>query len=284
MLRLRPTTKAMTKAMTKATTKAMTKTTIKAMTAAMTAMALTSTSWGESTTRIAPCEWLHAGVAVAVFQDGTAPTPPAKETPAADPSAPPTAPEDVLRGPKVPDVDVKSNRPFVEGAKDGEKLSKPVLEQRVYFRAIDLMGFEGDLKEKVNALRSAFVDRVTAYNKVAQAKRAELEAARKKADPTKPPSEEFKREMNKIEAERPKLAELQKEVKALLGEETGALLDKKFAEELKRVRAEQTRQTEEARKKKRAELEEQKKQAAEGKSKDGTPSNENDDGEMKPNV
>jgi len=254
-----------------------------AMTAAITTAALTSTSWGVSTTHIAAPGLLHAGATVAVLQNEAAPTPPSKEAPAANP-APPKAPEDVLRGPKVPDVDVKSNRPFVEGAKDGEKLSKPVLEQRVYFRAIDLMGFEGETKEKLDGMRSAFVDRVAAYNKVAQAKRAELEAARKRADPTQPPSDEFKREMNKLEAERPKLAELQKEVKVLLGDEKAALLEKKFAEELKRVRAEQTKQTDEARKKKRAELEEQKKQAAEGKSKDGTPSDQNGDGDMKPNA
>jgi hypothetical protein len=257
------------------------------MTAVIAAMALASTSRGASATHFSADGLLRAGATVAVLQNEAAPTPPAKEAPSSNPASNPDTPkgsDDVLRGPKVPPIDVKSNRPFVEGAKDGEKLSKPVLEQRVYFRAIDLMAFEGETKEKLDALRVAFVDRVAAYNKVAQVKRAELEAARKKADPSQPPSEEFKRAMNKLEAERPKLAELQKEVNALLGDEKAALLDKKFAEELKRVRAEQTKRTDEERKKKRAELEEKKKQATDGKSKNGAPSDQSGDGEMKPNA
>lgn len=251
------------------------------LTAAISVIAWTSTALAglpAPTTHL----WI-AGASLAASQDAAPAQTPKEEQPVSDPAAPKSA-EDVLRGPKVPEIDVKSNRPFVEGAKDGEKLSKPVLEQRVYFRAIDLMAFEGELKEKVDALRVAFADRVTAYNKVAQTKRAELEAKRKAANPSQPPSEEFKREMNKIEAERPKLAELQSELKSVIGEDKSVELEKKFTEELKRVRAEQTRRTEEERKKKRAELEERKKQASEGKSKDAAPPTKGGDDEMKPNA
>jgi hypothetical protein len=168
-------------------------------------------------------------------------------------------PEDLLRGPKVPELDVKSDRPYVEGAKEGEKLSKPVLEQRAYFRTIDLFGFDASTKEKVDAMCVAFVDRVATFQKTAQKRRSELEAKRKLADPKSPPSEEFKREMNAIEAARPKLSELQAQVNTLIGADRGRELDRKFAEELKRVRDEQTRRTEEERKRRRAEIEEAKK-------------------------
>ncbi|MCE2884506.1 MAG: hypothetical protein LW806_06365 [Planctomycetaceae bacterium] len=170
----------------------------------------------------------------------------------------PKAPEDLLRGPKVPELDVKSDRPYVEGSKDGEKLSKPVLEQRVYFRAIDLMSFDAATKEKIDALRVAFVDRLAVFQKDAQKRRTELEAKRKLANPAEPPSEEFKREMNAIEAARPKLTELQAQVDALIGADRARDLQRKFTEELKRVRDEQTRRTEEERKRRRAEMEEQK--------------------------
>lgn len=171
----------------------------------------------------------------------------------------PKAPEDLLRGPKVPELDVKSDRPYVEGSKDGEKLSKPVLEQRVYFRSIDLMGFDAATKEKLDALRVAFVDRLAVFQKDAQKRRTELEAKRKLANPAEPPSEEFKREMNAIEAARPKLTELQTQVDTLIGAERARELQRKFTEELKRVRDEQTRRTEEERKRRRAEMDEQRK-------------------------
>jgi len=170
----------------------------------------------------------------------------------------PKAPEDLLRGPKVPELDVKSDRPYVEGSKDGEKLSKPVLEQRVYFRSIDLMGFDAATKEKLDALRVAFVDRLAVFQKDAQKRRTELEAKRKLANPAEPPSEEFKREMNAIEAARPKLTELQAQVDALIGADRARELQRKFTEELKRIRDEQTRRTEEERKRRRAAMQEEK--------------------------
>lgn len=193
---------------------------------------------------------------------GTSDAPPASAPAAGEaPKAAetPAAPEDLLRGPKVPALDVKSDRPYVEGAKDGEKLSKPVLEQRAYFRTIDLLALDAPTKDKVDALRVAFVDRVAEYQKNAQKRRMELEAKRKLANPAEPPSEEFKREMNAIEAARPKLAELQTQVNAAIGADRARELDKKFADELKRIREEQTRRTDEERKRRRAEIEEAKK-------------------------
>ncbi|MFM7260253.1 MAG: hypothetical protein ACKO3W_06575 [bacterium] len=169
------------------------------------------------------------------------------------------APEDLLRGPKVPELDVKSDRPYVEGAKDVEKLSKPVLEQRVYFRTIDLMGFDDATKERIDAFRVAYVERVERFQKDAQKRRMELEAKRRLANPAEPPSEEFKRAMNAIEAERPKLVELQAQVNDAVGTDRARELEKRFADELKRVRAEQTRLTEEERKRRRAQMEEAKK-------------------------
>ena len=192
----------------------------------------------------------------------------------------PKAPEDLLRGPKVPELDVKSDRPYVEGSKDGEKLSKPVLEQRVYFRAIDLMSFDAATKEKIDALRVAFVDRLTVFQKDAQKRRTELEAKRKLANPAEPPSEEFKREMNAIEAARPKLTELQAQVDALIGADRARDLQRRFTEELKRVRDEQTRRTEEERKRRRAEMDEQRKK--QNTSGGGNPSGDGGGDEMSP--
>jgi len=133
------------------------------------------------------------------------------------PTAPaPTAParDDLLKGPKVPPLDVQSDRPFVGGAKGGSKggtsdrQSRPVLEQRVYFLSIDQMGFDRALVEKIDVARVAFVDRLAAYEKSSAARRKELELARKASPSNQPPSPEFRKAMEELDAARPKLAEV----------------------------------------------------------------------------
>ena len=185
------------------------------------------------------------------------------------PTAPaPTAParDDLLKGPKVPPLDVQSDRPFVGGAKGGSKggtsdrQSRPVLEQRVYFLSIDQMGFDRALVEKIDVARVAFVDRLAAYEKSSAARRKELELARKASPSNQPPSPEFRKAMEELDAARPKLAEVRAEVAKLLTAEQAEALEKKYADEMKRVRAELTRRTDEERAKKKAAADKARKQ------------------------
>jgi hypothetical protein len=174
------------------------------------------------------------------------------------PAAPPAGNDgDVLRGPEVPKKGIESDRQFTGGKPgarpQGQMASKPEIEQGAFFTALEAMRFEGDLGASVVAAREEFVARVKAWEKSAGEKRKQLFEKRKQAAPSAPPSEEFKREMNAIEASRPKLFELQQRVYGMLSEAQGATLKDAYDAELKRVRDEIARKTEDERKRKDAE-------------------------------
>lgn len=184
---------------------------------------------------------------------------------------------DVLRGPKVPQKGIESDRPFTggKGGKDGQRPaaqmgSKPAIEQGAFFAAVDSMGFEGDLKKSLDEARAEFLERVKQWEATAGEQRKKLFESRKQASPSEPPSEEFKKKMAEIEASRPKLAEFQQRVYGMLSEEQGAKLKDAYDAELKRVRDEIARKAEAERK--RREAEKGKKPAPEkGKPADGAP-------------
>ena len=202
----------------------------------------------------------------------TAPDAPTKEKQVRDKDG------DVLRGPKVPQKGIESDRPFTggKGGKDGQRPaaqmgSKPAIEQGAFFTAIDSMGFEGDLGKSIDGARAEFLERVKQWEATSGEQRKKLFESRKQASPSEPPSEEFKKKMAEIEASRPKLAELQQRVYGMLSEEQGAKLKDAYDAELKRVRDEIARKAEAERK--RREAEKGKKPAPEGKGKpaDGAP-------------
>ncbi|MEY3027039.1 MAG: hypothetical protein RL136_301 [Planctomycetota bacterium] len=172
--------------------------------------------------------------------------PPASSTPA----------DDLLRGPSVPQDALKSERERRQG---GEKLSRPMLEQRVYFATLDAFAFDDATRGRVKELRERFTASVAAYEKDAEVKRkAIFEKRKREAEPGKPPSDDFKRAMNELEAARPKLRELQAKVDELLSKDDAVALRKAFDDGMKRARAEITRREEEARKRKEAERREKK--------------------------
>jgi hypothetical protein len=165
-----------------------------------------------------------------------------------DPPAKPA--NDGIKGPKVPDESLKSDKPFAGGGKGRAPQSRPMLELRVMNAAIDGLGLEGEQKDKVAAVRAEFMTRLETYEKQAAEKRKQLAEQRKKAPSDQPPSEEWKKEMQALENSRPKLDELKKGLSGVLTPEQMDLLKQRFDEGLKKARAEMTKRAEEERKKK----------------------------------
>jgi hypothetical protein len=215
---------------------------------------------------------------------------PSLEPPATAPAPPAQKDGEVLRGPKVPQKGIDSNRQFTGGKaakdpnaqKDGQRPpaqmgSKPMIEQNAFFAALDSLDFGAEVDKSVKDAREEFVARVAEWEKTTSAKRKELFEKRKKASSSEPPSEEFKKQMNELEASRPKLAELQQRVYGMLSEEQGAKLKDAYDAELKRVRDEIARKAE-AERKRQAETKkappEGKKPAPEGKPTDAAPRRE----------
>jgi len=177
-------------------------------------------------------------------------TPPA--TPSSTPPAAPSTPSgDILRGPAVPDSALRperGNRPL--NVTDGTgKFSLPVLEQNVLFIAIDEIRLRGDTLARVNELRSQFVAAVAAWEKDSADKRKELFDKRKNTASGTPPSDEFKKRMDELEAKRPKVAELRTKIEAALSADERAQLKTNYDAAMKRARDAMTRQAEAERKK-----------------------------------
>lgn len=165
-----------------------------------------------------------------------------------DPPAKPA--NDGIKGPKVPDDSLKSDKSFAGGGKARAPQSRPMLELRVMNAAIDGLGLEGEQKDKVAAVRAEFMTRLETYEKQATEKRKQLTEQRKKAPSDQPPSEEWKKEMQALENSRPKLEDLKKGLAEVLSPEQMDLLKQRFEEGLKKAREEMTRRAEEERKRK----------------------------------
>ena len=159
---------------------------------------------------------------------------------------------DILRGPDVPEESLKPERERAKGGATA-KQSRPMLEQRVLFMALDGLSLDEATRAKVTAVRDEFAASVQAYEQDAEVKRKEIFEKRKKsAEPGKPPSDEFKKAMEELEAKRPKLGDLKGKLAAVLSKEQLEELRTSYEEGLKRARAELTRREEEARKQKEA--------------------------------
>lgn len=157
-----------------------------------------------------------------------------------DSAAPANSPDDVLRGPAVGQDAVKSDKPFVG---KGARASGPQLEQRVFFATLDQMKFDEALQAKVSGLRQDFSAKVAAYEKEAGPKRKALEESRKSAAPNQPPSDEFKKSMQALEAARPKLSDVKTQLATMLTPEQLATFQTNYSAEMKRVRADMTKRT-----------------------------------------
>jgi len=157
--------------------------------------------------------------------------------------------DDILRGPEVPQDALKPDRARKPAVP--EKMPKPAIEQQVFFAALESLKLDEPKRAKAAALRDEFIAAVAAYEKEADATRkAIFEKRKKSAEPGKPPSEEFKKAMEELEAKRPKVADLKAKLSALLSPEELDALRKAYEEGLKREREERTRREAEARRKK----------------------------------
>jgi len=166
--------------------------------------------------------------------------------------APPKSPDggDILRGPEVPQDALKPDRTRKPAAAQPEKLSRPALEQQVFNKALGAIPLDEARRRQVDALRDEFVASVAAYEKEADARRkAIFEKRRKSAEPGQPPSQEFRKAMEELEAKRPKLADLKVKLAAVLSKEEMEALRKAYEEGLKRTREEITLREEEERRK-----------------------------------
>lgn len=200
---------------------------------------------------------LNAALLQAVASDSQQ-SPPTNPNPNSTTGSGPAQPDDVLKGPAVPSADVKGERPFIDPK--GGRMSKPMIEQRAYFIALDAMNLTEERRAKFDALRAAWVDRLAAFERESAIKRRALEAARKKAAPDQPPSDEFRKSMDEIEQARPKLADLRDALGRELSEDEVKALEKRFQEEMKRIRDEITRRTEAERAQKKREIDAKKAQ------------------------
>lgn len=180
----------------------------------------------------------------AAAQDGA----PAKQPP-------PAQSDDILKGPSVSERDLKDAERFAGRERSGKPAqSKPAMELRVLGAAIDGMTLSGETKTKVNEARAAYVARVEAYEQEARAAKKKFAEERAKAPASQPPSDEFKKRAEALEARRPKLAELKAELEKFLSPTEIEDLKARFADGLQKARAEMTRREEAERKKKREEL------------------------------
>ena len=177
------------------------------------------------------------------------------------PAQPPAGGGDILRGPEVPADSLKPEKDRKKTDAD-EKASRPVLEQRVLFAALDGLKLDDAKRAKVKKIQADFEASVTEWMKASDAKRKELFEKRKKTPTGDPVSDEFKKGMEEIEAKRPKLSSVKDQLTKVLDRSELEQLRTAYAEGLKRAQQELTKRTEaerakqaEERKKKSQEME-----------------------------
>jgi hypothetical protein len=171
------------------------------------------------------------------------------------------AKDDILRGPAVPKEDVESSRGFTGGQRakpaegmqeaDGKKDarartagSRADIEHRAFVDAVGRLALEGDRAKTAEAAIADFAARLESWRELAKAKQEEMLRLRRSAPSDQPPSEEFKRVASSIEKSRPKLAELEQQVYAMLDEAEGAALKEHHDAARKEIRAAMAREAE----------------------------------------
>ena len=203
------------------------------------------------------------------------------------PAQPPAGGGDILRGPEVPADSLKPEKDRKKAdAAEAEKVSRPVLEQRVLFAALDGLKLDDAKRAKVKQIQSDFEAAVAEWMKTSDAKRKELFDKRKNTPTGEPVSDEFKKGMEAIEAKRPKLASVKDQLTKVLDRSELEQLRTAYGEGLKRAQEELTKRTEAERAK---QAEERKKKLDEKmQEKDGTQDGKKDGGsgddDMKPSA
>ena len=161
---------------------------------------------------------------------------------------------DILKGPDVPAAAHKpagKDRPKAEGAAS-DKVSRPMLEQRVLFASLDGLKLDDARRQQVKALRVEFERAVADWAQKSEVKKKELFDKRKSTPTGKPVSDDFKKGMEEIEAKRPKLGELKERLAKVLSPDEMEQLRVAYADGLKRAHDELTKRTEEERAKQEA--------------------------------
>jgi len=203
------------------------------------------------------------------------------------PAQPPAGGGDILRGPEVPADSLKPEKDRKKAdAAASDKASRPVLEQRVLFAALDGLKLDDAKRAQVKKIQADFEASVAEWMKTSEVKRQELFEKRKKTPTGEPVSDDFKKGMEEIEAKRPKLASVKEQLTKVLDRSELEQLRTAYGEGLKRAQAELTKRTEAERAK---QAEERKKKAGEkAGEKDGKQDGKQDggsrDGDMKPNA
>ena len=161
------------------------------------------------------------------------------------PAQPPAGGGDILRGPEVPADSLKPEKDRKKAdAAEAEKVSRPVLEQRVLFAALDGLKLDDAKRAQVKKIQADFNAAVAEWMKTSDAKRKELFDKRKKTPTGDPVSDEFKKGMEEIEAKRPKLASVKDQLTKVLDRSELEQLRTAYAEGLKRAQEELTKRTE----------------------------------------
>jgi hypothetical protein len=192
--------------------------------------------------------------------------------------------DDILRGPAVPKEDVESSRGFTggsrakpaEGMQDSsdKKDAKPErgrtgasradIEHRAFVEAVARLALDGERAKAAGAAVADFATRLEAWREMAKSKQEEMQRLRRNAPSDRPPSEEFKRVASSIEKSRPKLAELEQQVYAMLDESEGAALKEHHDAVRKEIRTAMAREAEAKRAAAKEEME-RKRRAREGR-------------------
>jgi hypothetical protein len=194
------------------------------------------------------------------------------------------AKDDILRGPAVPKEDVESSRGFTGGQRakpaegmqeaDGKKDarartagSRADIDHRAFVDAVGRLALEGDRAKTAEAAIADFAARLESWRELAKAKQEEMLRLRRSAPSDQPPSEEFKRVASSIEKSRPKLAELEQQVYAMLDGAEGAALKEHHDAARKEIRAAMAREAEAKRAAVKEEMERKRRarEAGEGK-------------------
>lgn len=162
---------------------------------------------------------------------------------------------DILRGPQVPADSLKAekDRKKVDAAAS-DKESRPMLEQRVLFAALDGLKLDDAKRAQLKAMRADYESAVSDWVQKSDVKRKQLFEKRKNTPTGKPVSDEFKKGMEEIEASRPKLNDLKVKIAKVLSPEEMEKLRLAYNDGLKRAREELTKRTEAERAKQAEEL------------------------------
>jgi hypothetical protein len=178
---------------------------------------------------------------------------------------------DILRGPEVPADSLKAEKDRKKAdAAAADKQSRPMLEQRVLFAALDGLKLDDAKRAQIKTMRAEFESAVADWMQKSDVKRKELFDKRKNTPTGKPVSDDFKKGMEEIEAARPKLNDLKAKISKILSIEELEQLRVAYNDGLKRAREELTKRTEAERAKQAEELKKKAEEMGKDAAKEGS--------------